>query len=900
MDGDQIEMLDIRDQAAARRIEATRRIVLALNTNQPIEDIVLEMAKAMQELIPCDRLSLGILPWGRWYILEDGCFQSKTFDFPIAEDDTASGWVIHNRRPMLRRDIFKERRFKGDSSLVEEGVHSDLIVPLVVDGEVMGTFNFTSRAPNRYDESDLETAQSIADEVAVAVKQFQARLEIETIRAISEAVLKPMALDDILKMILTYIQSQGYDRVRLYLYDRERDVMVGAFQVGMGHESPFSTIVYPLNRDLYSKQRLASNRPWIYRTGRPEYEVVSRLNREAGIFSDATSPELEWAEILLKIVEGGREILIGQISLDNESSRRPLDQKRLDRLMVYASHAALAIRHTQLYYRMAEEVQHRTAELNEQNRQQEALLHINQAVQEMKRVSDLGQIVRVCYKHLRELGLDFQALAIHRLIDEETQTFESYEIQPSEKFNRLMMKRANIYRMWQGGQTVYRRDLEVDPGGMTAEALTAIHRRYGILPRCILDIPHTLGTVALVSVHPNAFAESEKAFLEQVARVLSMGLVRVADLEQVEASQKALAESQRFIRRIADATPMILYVFDIIEQRGVYINDEILRLGYTPEQFQDMGAAVMDMIHTDDYESMVEHIRELAAAKGRGILSISFRMRCANGEWCWLRSRNTVFTRNSDGSVKQILGAARDITDQMRAEEQVRDYQTQLRTLASELILAEERERRRIARDLHDGIGQTLLVSRMKLRGPRVSSSLPELARSMDEACEFIDQAIQSVRSLTFELSLPILYELEFGAAMEWLVEQIQEQHDVQIDLEDDGQPEKMDEEVTVLLFRTVRELLINVVKHAQAHSVRVSIQKNSSSIRIEVEDDGVGFDTSQIDFGRAPHKGGFGFFSIRERLNFLGGNFQVESEPGQGTRAVLTAPLKQDGHPRA
>lgn len=567
-------------------------------------------------------------------------------------------------------------------------------------------------------------------------------------------------LDDILKMILTYIQSQGYDRVRLYLYNKERDVMEGAFQVGMEHEFPFSTIVYPLKRDPYAKQRLASNCPWIYRAGRPEYEVVSHLNREAGIFSDATSPELEWAEILLKIVEGGREILIGQIGLDNESSRRPLDQKRLDRLMVYASHAALAIRHTQLYHRMAEEVQHRTSELNEQNRQQEALLHINQAVQEMKRVSDLGQIVRVCYKHLRELDLDFQAMAIHRLIDEETQTFESYEIQPSGKFYRLMMKRANIYRMWQGGQTVYRRDLEVDPGGMTEEALTAIRRRYGVSPRCILDIPHTLGTVALISVNPNAFAESEKAFLERVASVLSMGLVRVADLEQI------------------------------------------------------------------------------------------------------------------------------------------RNYQVQLRTLASELTLAEEKERRRIARDLHDGIGQTLLVSRMKLRGSRASTSAPELVRSMDEACEFIDQAIQSLRSLTFELSLPILYELEFGAAMEWLVEQIQEQHDVQIDLEDDGQPEKMDEEVMVLLFRTVRELLINVVKHARAHSVRVSIQKDSSSIRIEVEDDGVGFDTSQIDFGGTPGKGGFGFFSIRERLNFLGGNFQVESEPGQGTRAVLTAPLKQNGHP--
>ena len=232
-------------------------------------------------------------------------------------------------------------------------------------------------------------------------------------------------------------------------------------------------------------------------------------------------------------------------------------------------------------------------------------------------------------------------------------------------------------------------------------------------------------------------------------------------------------------------------------------------------------------------------------------------------------------------------------TERKRAEETLKE--SQLRSLASELSLAEERKRRRIATALHEGVCQTLAVSKIKLGVLRESASSAGLAEPLDEVCEFIDQSIQDTRALSLELSPPILYELGFEAAVAWLAEQIQEQHGILTDVEDDRQPKPLDNDVPVVLFQAVRELLTNVVKHAQACNAKVSLQREDDNIRIRVEDDGVGFDSSKMGL----HKDeidGFGLFSIRERLEHLGGNFEIESEVGHGTWVTLVAPLKWDG----
>jgi len=218
----------------------------------------------------------------------------------------------------------------------------------------------------------------------------------------------------------------------------------------------------------------------------------------------------------------------------------------------------------------------------------------------------------------------------------------------------------------------------------------------------------------------------------------------------------------------------------------------------------------------------------------------------------------------------------------------------QLKSLASELTLAEESERHRIATELHATISQSLVVSKLQLDTLRASVPSRDIARTLEEVCNLLDQTIQETKSLTFNLSSPILYELGFETAVsEWLTERIQKKHHIATEFEDDGQPKPLDDDVRVLLFRDVRELLINVVKHAQAKKVKVSIRRVGSKMHVRVEDDGGGFDPAEIRV-TAVKKGGLGFFSIRERLEELGGHLEIDSEPGHGTRVTLMAPLKQ------
>jgi signal transduction histidine kinase len=136
---------------------------------------------------------------------------------------------------------------------------------------------------------------------------------------------------------------------------------------------------------------------------------------------------------------------------------------------------------------------------------------------------------------------------------------------------------------------------------------------------------------------------------------------------------------------------------------------------------------------------------------------------------------------------------------------------------------------------------------------------------------------------------------LGFEKALEWLAEEVQKQHGVTTLFENDGKPKPLDDDVRVLLFRTVNELLINVVKHAQAQKTKVSVRRDRDNIKINVEDDGIGFDVSKTQH-HVDKAGGFGLFRIRERLNYLGGQIKIESEPNRGTRVSLVVPVKCNG----
>lgn len=249
---------------------------------------------------------------------------------------------------------------------------------------------------------------------------------------------------------------------------------------------------------------------------------------------------------------------------------------------------------------------------------------------------------------------------------------------------------------------------------------------------------------------------------------------------------------------------------------------------------------------------------------------------------------------DKSGELSGAVYIMTDITERKQTEEKIHLYQEQLRSLVSELSFAEERERRQIAIDLHDYIGQSLAITKIKLGAMQELTFFPDVSVPLREIREFVEQAIQYTRSLTSELSPPILYELGLEAATGWLTEQIQKQHGIMVEFEDDKQPKPIDDRMRFLLFQCIRESLINVVKHAQAQNAKVVIRRDEDDIVITVQDDGVGFETSEIS-STSERMGGFGLFSIKERLNYLGGNFDVESGHGKGTRVTIVAPLRHE-----
>jgi len=253
----------------------------------------------------------------------------------------------------------------------------------------------------------------------------------------------------------------------------------------------------------------------------------------------------------------------------------------------------------------------------------------------------------------------------------------------------------------------------------------------------------------------------------------------------------------------------------------------------------------------------------------------------------------------AEGTPNAVGAIVVEITERKKAEQQLLDYQNRLRELAARLTLAEEGERRRIAVGVHDQIGQRLATTKLMLQSLEAATGETKTAQTLQAACQEIDRILEDAHSLTFELSNPVLYEVGFRPAVEsWLLQEIQGRYGIECTFAAEENPLELEKETRVVLFNIVRELLANVVKHAKAKRVAVRIHQAGDQVQIAVQDDGVGFEPSQA--GRPdPRSGGYGLFSIRERLEYLGGSLNIESAPGKGTCISLTVPVPSRQKPR-
>ena len=220
------------------------------------------------------------------------------------------------------------------------------------------------------------------------------------------------------------------------------------------------------------------------------------------------------------------------------------------------------------------------------------------------------------------------------------------------------------------------------------------------------------------------------------------------------------------------------------------------------------------------------------------------------------------------------------------------EYQKCLKSLVSGLVLTEEHEKKKFAYTLHDRITQPLIVFKFNLQMLKKTLPDDEAVESIDKVCNSISKAIEDAQILSYDMSSPVLHELSLGKAVREFISKNVIPAGIKATVQDEGVDNKIDANIKMLLYRDVRELLNNVVKHSKAKSVAVNIRKGNSHIYLTVKDDGVGFDYKEV-FPPKSDKKGMGLFGIREKTEYFEGSMQVESKIGEGTVITLKKPLK-------
>jgi PAS domain S-box-containing protein len=377
------------------------------------------------------------------------------------------------------------------------------------------------------------------------------------------------------------------------------------------------------------------------------------------------------------------------------------------------------------------------------------------------------------------------------------------------------------------------------------------------------------------------------------------------DITERKQTEAALRESEERLRLAMAAAHMGAWEMDL--GSGVLVWDarhaEIFgRSGQTaPRTIEHF----YELLHPLDADRLR---RAIEAAPRVGKFSEEFRLAPKDGAVRWIAGHG-VIVNDGAGRPARLVGLNYDITDsktsrarleqfavelERQVSERTRELvssQTQLRALATELNLAEQRERKRMAVELHDHLAQMLVLVRLKLGQARQGPGFRSI-EMIKQAEDVVNDALNYTRNLVAELSPPVLHEFGLLAALRWLAEQMQ-RYQLHVSVRIDSTADvRLPEDQAVLVFQSVRELLINAVKHAVAKHASLAVEEQDGSLRIVVQDQGVGFDLLAMATQQpSPMSSKFGLFSIRERMNALGGRLELHSAPGEGTRATLILP---------
>jgi PAS domain S-box-containing protein len=358
------------------------------------------------------------------------------------------------------------------------------------------------------------------------------------------------------------------------------------------------------------------------------------------------------------------------------------------------------------------------------------------------------------------------------------------------------------------------------------------------------------------------------------------------DIDRQKQAEQSLRESEARFRAIFDNANTGIAAAD---EHGVinYFNEAFQEmLGYPAEMLRRMNFA--DFTHPEDLAIELALVDEMREGQ-REHYRLEKRFLSKDGRVLWI-DLSAAAIRDGNGRIRDIIGVLHDITESKKAELALTQSRQKLRALAAHQTRILEEDRKHIAREIHDELGQQLTALKMDVSLLRMQlGDNPALRERAEAMGQLVDRTMAVVRQVATNLR-PAAIDLGLLPAIEWLAEDFAARWEIECVVECDESDIQVNDLLATTAFRVVQESLTNIARHAEASSVRISLRRDHRVLRVIVRDNGRGFDTAAV-----ARKKAFGFFGMRERVLSVGGSATVESTPGAGTTVSITLPLRSE-----
>ncbi len=891
------------ERSARRLAETLLETMGALTANLDLDRVLVDLLTYLERVIPFDSASVMLASQAQIEIVAQHGFRSRAQQlspmridaFPHIQE------VIQDRAPLIISDTRKDPRWKEIKGT--EYILCWLGAPLIVQGQVIGLLNLDKEQPAYYRQQALEVVMAFANQAAVAIENARLFLEV---RKHSDRIMQVLRFSEVLHggldlgQVLTHVASSvreiGFQRVSLNVREPDSDVVKVMSAEGMEpmeQELLLGASYRWADFEALMTDDLRQSNSYLIRHG----DIEPDLTKGGPVFepySDESTPDYWRSEDgLLVPLRGAGGATVGLLAVGDPADKLVPNLETIQVLETYANQAAIAIENARLL-----ETERRTSG------QLEVLRQVGMGlVAEL----DLDVLLHtIVERAVALLGAKSGGLYLYRSSLDLLEWVVAIGPNLPPAGARLRRGQGISGRVWQTGEA----SIVDDYVKMDNRSDSRAEYRWA----CTLAVPFSsgsefLGVLKVLANEPGAFSQSDTELLGLFA---NQAAVAIKNARLFEAAGAAVTQADR-LREAAAAVVSDLDFDQVLETilvqvehvvayesaRLFLLEQEGLRLVTArnlaqPEQIGELYPLSNELyqelrrtrkpVILSDAQADPRFVDFGDSENIRSWMGVPMVIHDGLVGYLTFESHELgAYTQRQALLAQAFANTAAAAIDNARLFEQVRQGRTRLQKLSQQLLDVQERERRRIALELHDRIGQTLTAIKINLQSAQQELDPERQVQSFDQMVGTVERALQQVRNLSLDLRPSMLDDFGLVAALRWYLDRQAQNAGFRVEFQAAELPERPDPRIETACFRVAQEAVTNIVRHASASSVRVELQQRDEVLYMTISDDGQGFDVQEA-ISRATRGESIGLLGMQERVQLLGGKLELFSTTGQGS----------------